>query len=270
MTTTAVILAAGRGRRMGSDLPKVLHELDGRPLVVHSIERARAAGADEIVVVVGYRRDLVEEALRDLNVEFAVQTEQRGTGHAVLSARELLVDKPGDVLVMYGDMPLLSAETLRHLVDKRRDTDAAAVALTIVLDNPPDFGRIIRDADGVVREVVEVRDANPEQLAIREVNVGAYCFAAAALVPALERLGVDNAQGEYYLTDVVGILAGDGLRVETVTTENLEETLGINDVPHLQFAAKLSDIEYAESLYDLIDAVASTARADLDRGAGPG
>jgi bifunctional UDP-N-acetylglucosamine pyrophosphorylase/glucosamine-1-phosphate N-acetyltransferase len=270
MTTTAVILAAGRGRRMGSELPKVLHELDGRPLVVHSIERARSAGADEIVVVVGYRRDLVQQALQDLHVQYAVQTEQRGTGHAVLSAREHLVAKSGDVLVLYGDMPLLSAETLRQLVDKRRNTGAAAVALTIVLDNPPDFGRIIRDADGVVRKVVEVKDATSEQLAIREVNVGAYCFTASALVPALERLGVDNAQGEYYLTDVVGILAGDGQRVETITTDNLEETLGINDVHHLQFAAKLSDIEYAESLYDLIDAVSSTARADAREGAGPG
>lgn len=266
MTTTAVILAAGRGKRMGSDLPKVLHELDGRPLVSYSIERARAAGADDIVVVTGYRRELVEEALADAGVRFAVQTEQRGTGHAVLSAREHLEGLEGDVVVLYGDMPLLSSETIRSLITKRCEAEAAAVALTIVAENPPDFGRIIRDESGRVIEVVEVKDANPEQLAIREVNVGAYCFAAAQLLPALERLGDDNAQGEYYLTDVVGILAADGRRVETVTAASLEETLGINDLAHLDFASKLTDIRYAESLYDLIDAVALAARKDEDRG----
>lgn len=262
MSTTAVILAAGRGRRMGSDLPKVLHELEGRPLVSYSIERAVAAGAERVVVVVGYRRELVEQALVGAGVEFAVQDEQRGTGHAVLSAREQLVQADGHVLVLYGDMPLLSTATLQSLVHRREETGAAAVALTIVVDNPPDFGRIMRGSDGRVERVVEVKDATPQELAVREVNVGAYCFDAACLVPALEQLRSDNAQGEYYLTDVVGILAGQGDLVETVTTINLEETLGINDLHHLSFAAKLADIAYAESLYELIDAVAATARQD--------
>ncbi|MDP9416341.1 MAG: NTP transferase domain-containing protein [Actinomycetota bacterium] len=257
--TTAVVLAAGRGKRMGSDLPKVLHPLSGRPLVSYAIDNVRAAGADRVVVVVGYRRELVEEALRDSDVAFAVQGEQRGTGHAVLAAREHL-HGDGDVLVVYGDMPLLSAATLRRLRERRSETGAAAVALTITLDNPPDFGRIVRNEHGDVVRVVEVRDASPDELAIREVNVGAYCFSADHLVPALERLRSDNAQGEYYLTDVPGILVADGLRVETIATDDLEETLGINDLLHLAFAEKLSDIRYAESLYGLVDAVGRAAR----------
>jgi bifunctional UDP-N-acetylglucosamine pyrophosphorylase/glucosamine-1-phosphate N-acetyltransferase len=233
--------------------------LSGRPLVSYAIANARDAGADEVVVVVGYRRELVEEALADEGVVFAVQTEQRGTGHAVLAARDHL-GGDGDVLVMYGDMPLLTGPTLRRLRDRRRETGAAAVALTITLDNPPDFGRIVRDEAGRVLRVVEVRDASPEELAIREVNVGAYCFQGRHLLPALERLGSDNAQGEYYLTDVLGILVEDGLPVETVGTDDLEETLGINDLLHLAFAEKLTDIKYAESLYDLVDAVGRAAR----------
>ncbi len=266
MTTTAVILAAGRGRRMGSDLPKVLHELDGRPLVQYSIDRARAAGVDEIVLVTGYRRELVEEALADQGVRFAVQTEQRGTGHAVLSARDHLADLEGEVVVLYGDMPLLGAETIRSLIDTRRDTMAAAVALTIVTENPPDFGRIIRDERNRVQRVVEVKDANEEELSIKEVNVGAYCFDGPSLLPALDQLRSDNAQGEFYLTDVIGILAAEGRRVETVTAGSLEETLGINDLTHLSFASKLADIRHAESLYDLIDAVALAARQGRGEG----
>lgn len=260
LPVTAVLLAAGRGSRMGGDLPKVLHELDGKPLVSYAIDSARAAGAQSVIVVVGYRKELVMSRLADTGVEFAVQTEQRGTGHAVLAAREQLQSLLGDVLVLYGDMPLLSASTLQQLIAHRRDTGAAAVALTLVIENPPDFGRILRDPAGQVLRVVEVKDATPEELAIREVNVGAYCFAAETLVPVLERLGTDNAQGEYYLTDVVGILVEDGHRVETVETTNLEETLGINDLPHLTFAGTLDDIRYAESLYDLVDAVAAAAR----------
>ncbi len=257
--TTAIVLAAGRGKRMGGDLPKVLHDLSGRPLISYALQNVRDAGAETVVVVVGYRRELVQEALADEGVSFAVQTEQRGTGHALLAARDHLRGE-GEVLVVYGDMPLLTGRTLLRLRDRRQETDAAAVALTITLESPPDFGRIVRDESGGVVGVVEVRDATPEQLAIREVNVGAYCFSRRHLLPALERLRADNAQGEYYLTDVLGILVADGLRVETVPTEDLEETLGINDIPHLAFAEKLDDIRYAESLYDLVDAVTRAAR----------
>ncbi len=258
---TAILLAAGRGSRMGGDLPKVLHELDGKPLVSYAIDNARAAGAEKVVVVVGYRRELVEARLTASGVEFAVQTEQRGTGHAVLAARAHIEPGEGDILVLYADMPLLSPATLLQLIGHRRQTGAAAAALTLVIDNPPDFGRIVRDEAGRVLRVVEVKDADADELAIREVNVGAYSFAAERLLPALERLRTDNAQGEYYLTDVIGILVQDGHLVETLETQDIEETLGINDLPHLAFAGKLDDIRYAESLYELVDAVAAAARA---------
>lgn len=256
----AVILAAGQGTRMRSDLPKVLHPVDGRPMIGHCVEAARAAGADRLALVVGYGREQVQDALRDPGVEFVVQEEQRGTGHAVMQARSLIEAFDGNVVVLYGDMPMLTAGTIRRVVDHRDATGAVAVLLTIELENPPDFGRIVRDGDGRVVAVVEVKDATAEQLAVREVNVGAYCFDAAALVGALDRLRSENAQGEYYLTDVVGILAGDGARVETVATDQVEETLGVNDPEHLDFAEKLRHIRYAERMYPRVDALARERR----------
>jgi len=258
--TRAVVLAAGEGRRMGSDLPKVLHPVDGRAMVEYCIDAAREAGVDEIVLVVGHGREQVMDALPDSGVQFVEQTEQLGTGHAVVQARTFLDGYAGNVVVLYGDMPMLTAATIRSVVDHRDATDAAAVALTIELENPPDFGRIVRHDDGRVARIVEARDATPEELAVREVNVGAYCFDAVALVGALDRLGCDNAQGEYYLTDVIGILAADGHRVETVVTANMEEALGINDPEHLDFAEKLRHIRYAERMYPRVDALARERR----------
>ena len=257
-----VILAAGQGRRMGSDLPKVLHPVDGKPMVIYCIEASMAAEIDDIIVVVGVGRDEVIDAVEDAydGVEFAFQDEQLGTGHAVIQARSFLDGFDGDVTVLCGDMPLLTAETIRSVVDRRDDTGAAAAVLTIELENPPDFGRILRDDTGRVMGIVEVRDASPEQLAVREVNVGAYCFDTPALLGALDRLGSDNAQGEYYLTDVIGILAADGLGVETVVTDRLEETVGINDPEHLAFAEKLRHIRYAETMYPRVDALARERR----------
>ncbi len=258
--TRAVILAAGEGRRMASDLPKVLHLVDGTPMIRHCVDAARAAGIDDIVLVVGHGRDLVVEALDGSGVEFVTQDEQLGTGHAVLQARPFLDGFDGNVAVLYGDMPLLTAETIRSVVEHRDTTDAAAVILTIELENPPDFGRMVRDGDGRLVGIVEVRDATPAQLAVKEVNVGPSCFDAVALLGALDRLRPDNTKGEYYLTDVVGILAADGKRVETVSTDHLEETLGINDPEHLAFAEKLRHIRYAEGMFARVDALARERR----------
>jgi bifunctional UDP-N-acetylglucosamine pyrophosphorylase / glucosamine-1-phosphate N-acetyltransferase len=258
--TRAVILAAGQGTRMASDLPKVLHLLDGRPMIEHCVDAARAAAVSDIVLVVGYGRDLVAEALADAAVEFVVQGEQLGTGHAVVQARPLLDGFDGNVVVLYGDMPLLSAETIRSLADHRDETSAAAAVLTIELENPPDFGRIVRDGEGRVVGIVEARDATSEQLEVRELNVGAYCFDAPSLLRGLDRLRSDNTQGEYYLTDVIGILAEAGERVETVVTDRLEEALGINDPQHLDFAEKLRHIHYAEKMYPRVDALARERR----------
>ncbi len=260
--TMAVVLAAGKGTRMRSELPKVLHTVSGRPMIHHSIDRARAAGVGDIVVVVGYRSELVVEEVGGPGIRFVLQEEQLGTGHAVAQARPHLEGFEGDVVVLYGDMPLLSSEIIQALIARREEAGAAGVALTIELENPPDFGRIIRDAEGRILRVVEVKDANPEELAVREVNVGAYCFQAPALLEALGQLSDDNAQGEYYLTDVVGILVASGQVVDTVRTHRLEETLGVNDPFHLSFAEKIGDIEFAESMYELIDASLAMERRE--------
>jgi bifunctional UDP-N-acetylglucosamine pyrophosphorylase/glucosamine-1-phosphate N-acetyltransferase len=255
----AVILAAGKGSRMRSELPKVLHVVEGKTLIEHSIERARQAGVGEIILVVGYKREMIMEALGD-QVKYAVQDKQLGTGHAVAQASELLRDFDGNVVVLYGDMPLINPSTVSRLIETRERDEVKAAILTVVLDNPPDFGRIIRDSQGQVMRIVEVKDAGPEERAVKEVNVGMYCFDCQALLSALSELSNDNAQGEYYLTDVAGIMYDKGLRVETVTADTLEETLGINDPHHLEFAEKLSDIEFAESLYELIDATLAMTR----------
>ncbi len=256
----AVILAGGRGKRMHSDLPKVLHELHGKPMIQHAIDHVREAGVADVIVVVGYQHDLVMGRLGS-QVRYAVQEAQLGTGHAVQRALPLLADAAGAVVICYGDMPLLSPATVRALIDAQARPGVAGAILTVVLDNPPDYGRIVRDATGAVIRVVEVKDCTPAELQIKEVNVGVYCFSAEALRWALPRLTDDNAQGEFYLTDVVGILAAADRRVETVRTDNLEETLGINDHAHLEFAERLRDIAYAESLYELIDAAVALERA---------
>ncbi len=255
----AVILAGGRGKRMKSDLPKVLHELHGKSMIRHAIGNVREVGIEDVIVVVGYRSGLVMEHLGD-EARFALQEQQLGTGHAVQQALPLLEGATGSVVICYGDMPLLSPATIRALIDAQSRPGVDGAILTIALDNPPDFGRVIRDDEGRVIKVVEVKDASPEQLKVKEVNVGVYCFDAGALRWALPRLSNDNAQGEYYLTDVVQILAEGGRPVETLRTANLEETLGINDRAHLEFAEELKDIAYAESLYDLIDASISLER----------
>ncbi len=254
-----IILAGGKGKRMASDLPKVLHEIHDKAMIEYAVEHLREAGIEDVIVVVGYGRELVKECLGE-EVRYAVQEEQLGTGHAVQQALPLLAGTSGSVLICYGDMPLLSPDTIRTLIAAQSQPDIAGAILTVVLDNPPDFGRVVRNVAGTVRKVVEVKDCTPEELLLREVNVGVYCFDAEALQWALPRLDSNNAQHEYYLTDVVGLLAAAGRRVDTVRTENLEETLGINDRAHLQFAERLRDIAYAESLYELVDASVALAR----------
>jgi bifunctional UDP-N-acetylglucosamine pyrophosphorylase/glucosamine-1-phosphate N-acetyltransferase len=255
----AIILAGGKGTRMRSELPKVLLDLYGKSVIRHSIDNVREAGIDDVIVVVGHRRDRVMEHLRD-GVRFAVQEEQLGTGHALRQALPLLGEATGSVVVCYGDMPFLRPATFRALIDARSQPGVAAAILTMELENPPDFGRVIRDERRRVRKVVEVKDCTPGELAIKEFNVGVYCFGAEALQWALPRLSSDNAQGEYYLTDVIQVLAEDGQRVETVRTESLEETLGINDRADLELAERLKDIARAESVSELVDSSIALGR----------
>ncbi|MFH5805891.1 NTP transferase domain-containing protein [Alienimonas sp. DA493] len=229
MSTAAVILAAGKGTRMNSELPKVAHEAAGKPLVRHVVDAARAAGCDKLIVVVGYGGDFVKGLLtNEPGVEFAIQTEQKGTGHAVLMAEPNLRDHAGPVLVLYGDMPLVTPSSLKALLDARESADAACVVGSAVTENNKGLGRVIRDADGTFLRIVEEKDANDEERAVTEINTGCYAFAGPALLSSLAELSPNNAQGEYYLTDCPAILKARG---ETVTAEaalTIEEALGVN------------------------------------------
>ena len=248
-----IILAAGKGSRMKSKLPKVLHTVNGIPMVTRAITALEEAGATKIVVVVGYRRELVMETLGD-RVEYVVQDKQQGTGHAVACAREHIREANGPVAIIYGDNPLLSSATVRKLIEESQKDDNSGALLTISLDNPPKAGRIVRSESGKMVNIIEDQDCTPEQAAIREINAGAYCFNAEALLAGLDGLKSDNSQSEYYLTDVPGILIAAGKSVGTVETDDVFEILGVNDRKHLAFAEAAKDIRYAESLYDLIDA----------------
>ncbi len=226
----AIILAAGQGTRMNSDLPKVLHEVAGRPMVAWVAEACRRAGAGRCVVVVGYKSDLVREALANADdVVFVEQTERLGTGHAAMMAEPLYAGRDEcDVLVIAGDMPLLRSSTLARLVDTHRRTGAAGSMATGELADPTGYGRIIRDNDGHFRAIVEHKDAAPEQRHIREVNPSCYCFRSVRLFELLKQLKSDNAQGEYYITDIMGLIREAGEPVAVVKAMGEDEVQGIN------------------------------------------
>lgn len=224
------ILAAGLGKRMKSALAKPLHPVCGKPMIRQIVGVVDRLEAESIVVVVSHQREQFEQALREFSrVDFAVQEERLGTGHAVLMTEPLLKDFPGDILVVCGDTPLLRVETLRALVDHHQRTGAAATILTTIMPNPFGYGRIVRREQGSpVHAIIEERDASGEEKAIQEVNSGTYVFQASLLFPALRRLTPDNDQNEYYLTDVPQLLIRDGRPVEAVIAEDHRETLGVN------------------------------------------
>lgn len=226
--TAAIILAAGQGTRMKSSVPKVIHKLLGKPMLQYAIDVAESAGAAPIFVVVGFGADQVRETIGD-DVKYIWQTERLGTGHAVMMAEEELSKLSGDLLVLYGDTPLVKAETLMALVKEREEHQAAASILTVKLEDGAGYGRIIRNDKGSVLGIVEAKDATPEQLKINEVNAGIYSFEISELLKALKELAPNNAQGEYYLTDVIKIFAQKNLEVVAVTAEDAEEMMGPND-----------------------------------------
>jgi bifunctional UDP-N-acetylglucosamine pyrophosphorylase/glucosamine-1-phosphate N-acetyltransferase len=237
MKTTAVILAAGQGTRMNSDLPKVLHPLLGRPLAWYALQAARRATQTQPVMVVGYRADEVRQALGD-EAFFVVQEPQSGTGHAVMQAEERLRGMTDFILVTYADMPLVTADTLAALVKAQETHRGPLTMLTVMTDDPRGFGRVVHNVAGLVQEVVEEAQATPEQLAIRELNVGMYCFAADWLWEALHRIPLSQ-KGEYYLTDLVGIAVADGLSVQAFTAQDPTEVIGINTRVHLAEATAI-------------------------------
>jgi bifunctional UDP-N-acetylglucosamine pyrophosphorylase/glucosamine-1-phosphate N-acetyltransferase len=248
---SAVVLAAGHGTRMRSDRPKPLHRLCGRPMILHVLDALAELPVDRVVVVVGHRAEwvtktLVEHAPPGLAIEFVEQVEQRGTGDAMSVALTGLPDEDsgddGDVVVLPGDTPLLRPGTLAALVRVHRANDDAATLLTAVLDDPTGYGRVVRGRDDAVARVVEHGDATDEELEVAEVNTSMYCFKRSVLAPSLRRLSPANAQGEYYLTDVVEVLYDAGHRVGSVVVEDTMEVAGVNDRAQLAVAeAELRD-----------------------------
>lgn len=231
---SVIILAAGKGTRMKSDLAKVLHPALGRPLIHWVLDQAEAAGAGHKVVVVGHQREAVIESVQERGVTIAVQEQQLGTGHAVQVCREAMAGHTGQVLILSGDVPLLSPGTLRQLHAFHVDSSSAATILTAEFDDPTGYGRIIRHADGKVLKIVEHKDAQPKELAVREINSGIYLFDVGLLFEYIGRLDTDNAQGELYLTDVVRLLVEDGHPVGALCTPHQEEIQGVNTVEQLR------------------------------------
>lgn len=234
----AIVLGAGKGTRMGSDLPKVCHEVGGRPMVCAVVDACLEAGCSRVVVVVGYKQELVREALGGYGrrVEFAVQHEQLGTGHAVVSAADHfpLATRAGtDVFVLCGDGPLIRTQTLADLLGRHRATGADATLATSRIDDPSGYGRIVRDAQGRFAGIVEQKNASAEELAINEVNPSYYCLRAGAMFEALKRVNRNELTGEYYITDIFGLLLGDGRRVEVINTVDPSDILSINTPAHL-------------------------------------
>jgi len=255
-----VILAAGTGKRMRSALPKVLHPLAGRPLLSHVIATARTLQPSRLVVVVGHGAEQVQAAVAAPDVQFAVQAEQLGTGHAVRQALPLL-DPAQPTLVLYGDVPLTRASTLRRLVDAARDGSYGI--LTVTLDDPTGYGRIVRDAAGFVTRIVEQKDASPEQLKIAEINTGIIITPTGQLAMWLGALKNENAQGEYYLTDVVELAIEAGFDVVTSQPDDEWETLGVNSKAQLAELERIHQRTIADAL--LVDGVtlADPARVDV-------
>lgn len=247
MGITAVILAAGKGVRMRSDLPKVLHRVAGRPMIQHVINASREAGADRLVAVVGYGKEEVEEALKGQEVMFAVQAEQLGTGHALMQA-EHLIAKGENILVLAGDTPLLTGKTLKALLTHHLANGNQATILSAQVSDPTGYGRIVRQENGELRRIVEHKDASPDEKKIKEINTGVYVFDAEKAFTALKQIKPNNAQDEYYLTDILEIMLNEGFKVEALPIGDEEEIMGVNDRVFLARADKILRRRYCEEL----------------------
>lgn len=241
MSLTAIVLAAGEGTRMKSRHPKVAHKLLDRPLVWWPVHAAREAGADRIIVVVGNHADEVKTVFDgDADVEFVEQTERLGTGHAMMCVRDALGDFQGPTVVLYGDTPLMRAETIKNLVEHTKAGHFACTVLTMSPADPTGYGRIKRDAEGNVLAIIEHKDCTPEEQAtLTECNSGIYCFCGRRLSENIDKIGNDNAQGEYYLTDMVGIYRQIGEPVSALLAADDSELLGVNSRVQLAQVTKI-------------------------------
>ncbi len=237
----AVILAAGKGTRMKSDLPKVLHEIDGKTMVEYVIDAAREAGAEDICLVVGHKAELVKERV-GTGVTYALQEEQLGTGHAVKCAMDF-IGTDGDTMILCGDTPIITGATLQELLTYHKQNEMKVTVLSTLLEDATGYGRIVRNEAGDFLKIVEQKDATPEEQAIREINSGMYVFRSADLTGSLMKITNQNAQNEYYLTDTIEILnsenTGNRVVVGAMATNRADETRGVNTVEQLAEAAEI-------------------------------
>lgn len=236
MSFAAVILAAGKSKRMKSALPKAVHPICGKPVTRHIVDACFSVGVNEIVVVVGHEAEAVKQAIGS-DVKYALQAEQLGTGHATMQAMPLITQPT--ILLLPGDTPLISADAIQRLIQVHRESGAAATLLTAVMEEPANYGRIIRGPEGNVERIVEARDASPDILEIQEIATSIYCFDTQLLKESLAELKTDNAQGEYYLTDTIEVLRSKGHTVRAVIADDWRDTLGINTRVELADAAKV-------------------------------
>ena len=265
MKLKTLILAAGKGTRMKSELPKVIHEVNGIPMISKIIKVLEVLKPEENILILGHKKEEVLKVVGE-DADYVVQTEQLGTGHAVLQAKDKLKDYDGDVMVLCGDTPLLREETLEELYKFHRDTDSVTTILTSIYDNPFGYGRIVKE-NGLVKAIVEEKEADTEIKKIKEVNAGVYCFKGRELFDALSKITNNNEKGEYYLTDVIGIQVGEGKKVQSFVLNDNIEILGVNSKVELAQASKVlrdrKNIDLMEKGAILIDPSAVYAEEDV-------
>jgi bifunctional UDP-N-acetylglucosamine pyrophosphorylase / glucosamine-1-phosphate N-acetyltransferase len=265
--TAAIILAAGKGTRMKSDLVKVMHSLGGCPMIEYPVAAAREAGASRIVIVAGHQSEKVREYFSGGDeIDFALQEQQLGTGHAVACARPSLEGFSGRVLILCGDVPLLKADTLKEMMDCHKENGAVLTVLTSRPDNPFGYGRVVKGVGGTVLRIVEEKDANDTEREIREVNSGIYCVESGFLFDAIAHLSNDNAQGEYYLTDIVQMAAAAGLSVTSFPVSCAEEVMGVNDRVQLAEAGSIIRKRVNQSLMYAGVTIVDPSVTYIDRG----
>jgi len=225
--TAVIIMAGGKGKRMKSNLPKVLHDLAGKPIINYVLDTVNKLKAERKIIIVGYKSEKIRELIED-KIEYTEQTKQLGTAHAVLQTKRLLSDFKGDVLVLSGDVPFLTIDTLKKFIKHHKNNSFCCTLITTVLENPQGYGRIIRDEEGKIKGIIEEADLPKDKRGINEINAGIYCFNKEHLFQALEKITPDNKQGEYYLTDTIEILLKKGLDIGNILLEDYSEILGIN------------------------------------------
>ena len=230
-----VILAAGKGTRMNSELPKVLHKLQGKPLIDYVIDQSEILNPKEIILVVGFKKDyVIEHTAKRINLKYATQMKQLGTGHAVLQTSKLLKNKKGHILILYGDVPNIKASTLQPIIDDHILTNRDLTLITAEIDDPAGYGRIIRDKNGSLLKIVEEKDCNDYEKKIKEWNPGIYIFKIPEVFEVLNNISTNNASKEYYLTDAIGIAQQSNMQIKAIKIANSDEVIGINTAYQLK------------------------------------